>query len=194
MKTSFRTAEYVSPQHPDKLCDQIADALLDAHLTTDPEARTAIEVIGGHGKVFVTGEVTSRSEVDVASIVVRIAGSNLEVTENIVKQSQEIAHGVDTGGAGDQGVMIGYACRETPELLPLELVLARDLNRYLFNLWPNDGKTQVTLQGGEVSAIVASFQRATSEELRVAVRDWPLTRTMSINALLSTETPTQIFT
>ena len=122
--TKFKTAESVSPKHPDKLCDQISDALLDAHLLEDPNARVAIDVAGGHGKVFVTGEVSSRAKkVDVVKTVHRIAGDELEVIEQLAAQSPEIASGVDTGGAGDQGIMVGYACNETPELLPLETVL-----------------------------------------------------------------------
>lgn len=172
MTTSFRTAEYVSPKHPDKLCDQIADALVDAFIGSDPRSRVAIEVMGGHGEVFITGEVTSLTEVDAVEIVKRVVGRDVLVTQNIAKQSPEIARGVDVGGAGDQGVMIGYATNETPELLPLEVVLARDLNRHLYSLWPNDGKTQITLHGGEIATIVASFQHAAQEELALAVQDW----------------------
>jgi S-adenosylmethionine synthetase len=87
-------------------------------------------------------------------------------------QSPEIASGVDTGGAGDQGIMVGYATAETPELLPEELVLARRLNQYLFALWPNDGKTQVTLKDGKVTTIVASFQHAKQSELKAATDEW----------------------
>lgn len=172
MNQSFKTAEYVSPKHPDKLCDRIADALLDAQLQQDSNARTAIEVMGGHGTVYITGEVSSRAAVEVEPIVRRIVGGEIKVVQNIAAQSPEIAQGVDIGGAGDQGIMIGYATNETPELLPLELVLARDLNEYLYKIWPYDGKTQITLHGGEISAIVASFQHAAKGELEVAVQDW----------------------
>jgi len=169
---TYRTAESVSPGHPDKICDQISDAILDAHLTEDPHARVAVDVAGGHGTVFVTGEVTSRARsVDVAAIVKRIAG-NVEVIDTIAPQSPEIAHGVDTGGAGDQGIMIGYATSETPELLPLEVVLARRLNQYLYAIWPFDGKTQVTVHEGKVHSVVASFQHAPSDKLRQAVGVW----------------------
>ncbi|MFZ1812171.1 MAG: methionine adenosyltransferase domain-containing protein [Candidatus Saccharimonadales bacterium] len=167
----FRTAESVSPKHPDKLCDQISDAILDAYLTNDPDARVAVETVGGHGKVFITGEVTSTQHPDVAPIVQRLAG-DVELIVHLVKQSPEIARGVDTGGAGDQGIMVGYACNETPELLPLEVVLSRKLNQYLYEIWPFDGKTQVTLKDGVIVALVASFQNAPQAELRAKVVAW----------------------
>lgn len=168
-KLSYRSAESVSPKHPDKLCDQISDAILDAYLAQDPHSRVAVETVGGHGKVFITGEVTSNAKVDIAPIVKRLAG-DVELETRLVEQSPEIAHGVDTGGAGDQGIMVGYACNETPELLPLETVLSRKLNQYLFEQFPYDGKTQVTLKDDKVTAVVASFQNAMSEELREAVK------------------------
>ena len=167
----FRTAESVSPRHPDKLCDQISDAILDAYLANDANARVAIETVGGHGKVFITGEVSSISHPEIAPIVGRIAG-DVELTVHLAKQSPEIASGVDTGGAGDQGIMTGYATSETLELLPLEVVLARKLNQRLYKQWPYDGKTQVTLSGSEIVAVVASFQHAKQAELRSAVEKW----------------------
>lgn len=169
--TIYKTAESVSPKHPDKLCDQISDAILDAYLAQDPKSRVAVEAVGGHGKVFVVGEVTSTGHVEVEPIVGRIAG-DVKCEVRIVKQSPEIAGGVDTGGAGDQGIMVGYACYETKELLPLEVVLARRLNQYLFKKWPYDGKTQVTLKDGQIEAVVASFQNAPQKELITAVQKW----------------------
>lgn len=170
--STFRTAESVSPRHPDKICDQISDAILDAHLREDPDARVAIDVAGGHGQLFITGEVTSRAEkVDVAAIAKRLAG-DIQVIENIARQSSEIAQGVDTGGAGDQGIMVGYACSETPELLPLETVLSRRLNQYVYQKWPFDGKTQVTLQDGQIISVVASFQHAPKDELLARAKRW----------------------
>jgi S-adenosylmethionine synthetase len=170
--TNYRTAESVSPKHPDKIADQISDAILDAHLREDPFARVAVDVAGGHGKVFVTGEVTSRAvNVNVPAIVQRLAG-NVELIEHIAAQSPEIAVGVDTGGAGDQGIMIGYATNETAEYLPLEVVLARRLNQYIFAKWPYDGKTQITLDGSTIVQIVASFQHATQASLIELVRSW----------------------
>jgi S-adenosylmethionine synthetase len=167
----YRTAESVSPGHPDKMCDQISDAILDAYLARDPAARVAVEACGGHGAVFLTGEVTSSATVDVVTIVKRIAG-DVNVTQHIAKQSPEIAAGVDTGGAGDQGIMVGYACNETPQLLPLEVVLSRELNQYLYGIWPYDGKTQVTLRGSVIESVVASFQNASHDQLETAVTEW----------------------
>lgn len=169
---NLKTAESVSPKHVDKLCDQISDAILDAHLSEDPLARVAVDVAGGHGAIFVTGEISSRAtDVDIASIVKRIAG-DIEVIERLAAQSSEIASGVDTGGAGDQGIMVGYATDETPEGLPLEVVLSRDLNQFLYKRWPHDGKTQVTTSDGLVHTIVASFQHAAHNELTAAVNKW----------------------
>ncbi len=169
--SNYRTAESVSPRHPDKLCDQVSDAILDAYLAGDPEARVAVETVGGHGKVFITGEVTSTSHPDIEPIAKRLVG-DVVVEIHLVKQSPEIASGVDTGGAGDQGIMVGYACSETPELLPLEVVLSRKLNQHLYAQWPYDGKTQITLQGSEIVAIVASFQNAPRDELEQQVQVW----------------------
>ncbi len=170
--SKLKTAESVTPKHPDKICDQISDAILDAYLANDPMSRVAVDVAGGHGKVFVTGEVTSKSpEIDIKPIVKRLAGK-VEIVESLSSQSPEIAQGVDIGGAGDQGIMVGYATDETAELLPLEVVLSRNLCQYLYDIWPFDGKTQVTTQGGRIHTVVASFQNATKAELEKAVHDW----------------------
>lgn len=170
----FRTAESVSPKHPDKICDQISDAILDAYLAKDPNSRVAVDVAGGHGQVFITGEVTSSADgVDIEGIAGRIAGDSIKkIIINLVEQSPEIAQGVDTGGAGDQGIMIGYATSETEELLPLEVVMSRSLNTFLYDRWPFDGKTQVTTSSGEIKSIVASFQNVSSDELETAVIEW----------------------
>ena len=101
ISSNYRTAESVSPGHPDKICDQISDAILDAYLAHDQKARVAAEACGGHGTVFLTGEVSSTVHVDPVPIVQRLAGE-VEVINRITKQSPEIARGVDTGGAGDQ--------------------------------------------------------------------------------------------
>ncbi len=169
---NYKTAESVSPKHPDKLCDQISDAILDAYLACDPEARVAVEAVGGHGRIFITGEVTSVAHPEIEPIVRRLTNDEIELEVHLVKQSSEIARGVDAGGAGDQGIMVGYACADTPEFLPLEVVLARGLNQYLFKIWPYDGKTQVTLKDNKITAIVASFQNAPAEELRAKIYTW----------------------
>ena len=170
----YRTAESVSPGHPDKLCDQISDAILDAYLKEDPDARVAAEACGGHGVVFVTGEITSTAkDIDIEKIVHRIAGDDIEVHTKIVKQSPEIAQGVDTGGAGDQGIMIGYATDETPEMLPREVVLSRALNEAIYKKHPYDGKTQVTIApDGSIDSIVASFQNVDKKTLEQEVQDF----------------------
>lgn len=177
--SNYKTAESVSPKHPDKICDQISDAVLDAHLAQDPDARVAIDVAGGHGTVFVTGEVTSKAiDVDVEAIVKRLAG-DVNVIVHVAAQSPEIAAGVDIGGAGDQGIMVGYATDETVELLPIEVVLARQLNQYIYKKWPFDGKTQVTLKDDEIVSVVASFQFAPKDELTAVVKRWLRTQKLA---------------
>lgn len=169
--SNYKTAESVSPHHPDKLCDQVSDALLDALLTQDPDSRVAVDVAGGHGALFITGEVSSRATIDVEAIAQRVVG-DARIINQLAEQSPEIASGVDTGGAGDQGIMVGYATSETPEYLPLETVLARRLNQYLYKKWPYDGKTQVTLQGGKIVTVVSSWQHTTQAELLARVKHW----------------------
>jgi len=167
----IRTAESVSPRHPDKICDRISDAILDECLRQDPMSRVAVETMGGHGIVTVTGELTTNAFVDIPAIVKRIV-PNVGVQVNLVKQSNEIAQGVDKGGAGDQGIMVGYACNETPELMPLEYQLARDLCRFIYERYPYDGKTQVTVNDDGIQAIVASFQNVGTLLLEEIVFDW----------------------
>lgn len=179
----YTTAESVSPKHPDKLCDQISDAILDAYLARDPDARVAVETVGGHGKVFITGEVTSMVHPDIEPIVQRLVGK-VELIVHLVNQSPEIARGINTGGAGDQGIMVGYACNETPQRLPLEVVLARDLNQHLYKLWPYDGKTQVTLKDGVIQSIVASFQHSENEKVKPAIEEWLAGKKVVNNASL----------
>ncbi len=163
----LKTAECVSPRHPDKLCDRISDAVLDAYLQEDPLSRVAVETVGSHGKIFVTGEVTTKAkEIDIPKIVSDIAGEGYALDIHIVAQSPEIAQGVDTGGAGDQGIMTGYATRETDTYMPKEYELARTLCQKAYEKFPYDGKTQVTINAqGEVQSVVASFQNAPKAEL-----------------------------
>lgn len=167
----LRTAEHVFPGHPDKVCDQISDAILDACLAEDPTSRTAVEVIGSHGTLLIGGEVTTSADYDADAIARRVYDrigytAPLEIHHKLVKQSPEIASGVDTGGAGDQGIMVGYATSETAELLPRELVLARRLAEALQAAgYGPDGKTQVTLQGDDIVSVTASVQHDETESL-----------------------------
>lgn len=165
-----KTAEFVSPKHPDKICDFIADSILDMYMNSDQESRVAIEVMGGHNLVIINGEVTSRVETDIVTRVKSIVGESCRVIVNVVPQSREIAQGVDIGGAGDQGIMKGYATSETDSLLPLEYVLARDLCQKIFETYPFDGKTQVTVENGRVTTVVASFQNSKNDDLLSLVK------------------------
>jgi S-adenosylmethionine synthetase len=171
----IRTAECVSPMHPDKMCDRISDTLLDLHLRHDPYSRVAIETAGGNGLVYVTGEVTSEYKVtqeEIENVVREVTtDENIAVIINLNQQSPEIAQGVDEGGAGDQGIMTGYACRENEQLLPQEYFLARELNKFIFEKFPFDGKTQVTMNGNSLR-VVASFQNAPTTELYQLVTEF----------------------
>ena len=167
------TVESVTSGHPDKICDQISDAILDAYLNLDPQSRVAVETFGGHGKLVISGEVTSKGKVDYVKIAKKVykdIGYNdkLEISANIVTQSPEIAMGVDTGGAGDQGIMYGYATNETPEFLPKGVVLAHKLAKKLEEFRKNgkikwlkpDGKTQVTYVNGKLHTVLISTQHS----------------------------------
>ena len=171
----IRTAECVSPMHPDKMCDRISDTLLDLHLQQDPNSRVAIETCGGMGEVYITGEVTSNAVVTRENIVKVVhditTDDTINVIININSQSPEIANGVDTGGAGDQGIMIGYACRDNKEFLPQEYFLSRELNKHVFSKYPYDGKTQVTMNGNSLR-VVCSFQNAPAKKLQQLVMEY----------------------
>ena len=169
----MKTAEAVSPSHPDKMADRISDAILDACLKQDPYSRVAVETLGGHGIITITGEVTTKAYFNAREIAQKIAGSQYGVQVNIVQQSFEIANGVDNGGAGDQGIMVGYACSDNEAMIPQELYLARSLCQYIYKDFPYDGKTQITLNDkNEIQTIVASFQNVSKSRLELAIHNW----------------------
>ncbi len=168
---NVKTCEFVSPKHPDKLCDLIADSILDAYLREDAQSRVAVEVMGGHGHISVSGEVSSRANVDIEKTVKAIVGDGYLVHQYLVKQSSQIAQGVDTGGAGDQGIMVGYACNETESHMPKEYELARNLCKKIYEKYPYDGKTQVTLRDDEVDTVVVSFQNTENGTLLKLVKE-----------------------
>ena len=182
----IRTAECVSPMHPDKMCDRISDTLLDLYLEQDPNSRVAIETCGGMGEVYITGEVTSNanvSEEKITEVVKEIVKDDVIVLINLNSQSPEIAQGVDTGGAGDQGIMIGYACRENSNWLPDEYNLARELNKMIFKYHPYDGKTQVTITDDNKVRVVASFQNVPKNILEDLCRNYFSTGKYEIESL-----------
>jgi S-adenosylmethionine synthetase len=173
----IRTAEFVSPGHPDKICDRISDKILDYCIKLDPDARVAVETMGGHGSIYISGEVTldTKKEIPILHLVedVMVSKDYLNTTQvNIVQQSPEIARGVDIGGAGDQGIMVGYACDENDEYIPQEYYLARNLCRFLYDRFGGDGKTQITADDHLITHIVTSFQNTTKSELEMAVNEW----------------------
>lgn len=155
-----KTAECVTLAHPDKVCDQISDAILDACLEQDSYSRCAVETMGGHGNIYLTGEITTNAKIDfekIAKSVYKSCGYDDEVgfIINIAEQSNEIKKGVDDDGAGDQGIMVGYATNETPELMPLEISLARRLTK---SMGLHDGKAQVTINSkGKIENFITSL-------------------------------------
>ena len=165
------TVESVTSGHPDKICDQISDAILDECLRQDPKSRVAIECLGAHGTLFIGGEVTTKAKFNAPKIAQKIYRKvgykdRLKILTNIIKQSPDIAQGVDTGGAGDQGIMYGYATDETPEGMPKGVVLVHKLTKGLERLRRQkkiswllpDGKAQVTIKNGRLKTILVSCQ------------------------------------
>jgi S-adenosylmethionine synthetase len=193
------TSESVTEGHPDKIADQISDAVLDACLAQDPYSRVACETLTATGLVVIAGEITTKAYVDFQALVrgtISSIGYNnalygfdsntCAVISSINKQSGDIAMGVDTGGAGDQGMMFGYACRENAELMPMPIALAHKLTMRLSEIRKHgrlsylrpDGKSQVTVEYDKsqkpirVDAVVVSTQHADNvgnEELRADI-------------------------
>jgi S-adenosylmethionine synthetase len=201
------TSESVTEGHPDKIADQISDAILDAILREDPTGRVACETMLTTGIIFVAGEITTSARVDYARLAretVRDIGytrakygfdcDTCSVILAIDTQSPDIAMGVDTGGAGDQGLMFGFACNDTPELMPMPIQMAHDLTRRLSTVRKEgtldylrpDGKSQVTIEYKDgkphrVDAVVISTQHGaevSTEQLRADIREHVINTTV----------------
>jgi len=206
------TSESVTEGHPDKIADQISDAILDAALTEDSTSRVACETLVTTGLVVVAGEITTNARIDysrVARDTIRDIGytrakfgfdsETCSVLSALDRQSPDIAMGVDTGGAGDQGLMFGFACNETPELMPLPIQLAHLLSRRLSEARKSgelpylrpDGKSQVTVEYRDgrpfrLEAVVISSQHdpaVSNEQLRSEIEEKVIKQTVSAELL-----------
>ena len=173
MKNEIKTCEFARKGHPDRICDILADSLLDEYLKQDPTSRVAIEVFGCHGIITIGGEITSNANVNIPEIVKQVYHEigykdEIGVQVNVVRQSPEISNLADEG-AGDSGIITGYATRETKERLPLEVVLAKRIANKLDEdkrLLP-DGKVQVTLKSEvdfKIEDVVVSYQAEKNED------------------------------
>lgn len=174
IKPRVYTVESVTSGHPDKVCDQISDAILDECLRQDPKARVAVETLGSHGLLVIGGEVTTNANFNAETIARELYQNlgyrdDLKVIVHLVKQSPDIAQGVDMGGAGDQGIMYGYAEKDgSSEFLPESIFLVHNLTKGLETMrrsgkvpWLGpDGKAQVTMEDGKVRTILVSCQHS----------------------------------
>jgi S-adenosylmethionine synthetase len=200
------TSESVTEGHPDKMADQISDAVLDAVLAQDPKGRVACETLLKTGYVMIAGEITTTAQVDYQRLARRVVnrigytdgkmgfdGNTCAVLVSVDRQSPDIGQGVDTGGAGDQGMMFGFACDETPELMPAPIHYAHAVTRQLakarrsgLDFLRPDGKSQVTVEYREgkpfrIDAVVCSTQHApeiSNRKLHAAVREEVIARAL----------------
>ena len=197
MEKILFTSESVTEGHPDKLCDLISDTILDECLKQDKKSRVAIETFASNNKIVIAGQVTTNAIIDIEAIArktmreigynneyIDINPENCEISINIIKQSLDIAQGVDIGGAGDQGIMFGYACDETEEYMPFAISMAHKLSKRLTEarkkgilpyLCP-DGKTQVTVEYEDdkpvrIDTILISSQHTENVDLNTIRKD-----------------------
>lgn len=197
MNKYYFTSESVTEGHPDKLCDTISDAILDAYIKQDKNSRVAVETFASGNEITIAGQVTSKGKVDIEELVrnkiktVGFDNANIDMDYktctihiNITKQSQDIALGVDIGGAGDQGIMFGYASDETKEYMPLAINLAHQLAHRLTQVRKDgiikylrpDGKTQVTVEYEDdkpkrIETILISAQHNPEVEQETLIKD-----------------------
>ena len=197
MKNYYFTSESVTEGHPDKLCDYISDSILDEYLKQDKNSRVAVETFASKNSINIAGQITSNGQVDIEGLVrekiKEIGFDNAEtdldyktcnITVNITRQSQDIAMGVDIGGAGDQGIMFGYACNETENYMPCAIYFAHKLSQKLTQVRKQgvvpylrpDGKTQVTVEyendkPKRIEAILISTQHKESVDIDILKKD-----------------------
>jgi len=197
MKNYLFTSESVTEGHPDKICDLISDSILDKYLSKDSNSRVAVETFASDNKITIAGQVTSKGEVDIEKIVrdvlkdigycndktgIDYRTCNIDI--NITKQSTDIAMGVDIGGAGDQGIMFGYATDETPEYMPFAINIAHKLAKKLTEVRKQgildylepDGKTQVTVEYENdipvrIDSILISSQHKENIDIKILKQD-----------------------
>ena len=197
MKDYFFTSESVTEGHPDKLCDTISDRILDEYLKQDENSRVAVETFASKNTIVIAGQVTSNGNVDIEKVardVIKNVGYDNEDTDidyrtckvevNITKQSADIALGVDVGGAGDQGIMFGYACDETKNYMPYAIYMAHELAKRLTKVRKEniisylrpDGKTQVTVEYEDdktkrIETILISTQHKAEVDIETLKKD-----------------------